>query len=387
MQHSKLLIVISFIIGMVFTGFQCSSTELTSAKLYIDQGNFDKALEMLQKDVEKNPKSDEGYFLMGHVFGELGELNKMVSSFDKSLTISDKFATQIGEQKAFHWANNFNKGVNNFQRGNDVADPDSATIFYDRSIKFFKDAALIEPDTADNYRNIAFVYLSADRIEEAIDPLKKLIGMQKSEDGYQYLGEIYYTLGANKNIDFINSANLQDSIDATAHFNNAIDVLEEGRNLYPKNTDILVSLSESYVGANKIEIAMDAFKASVEAEPGNQHFRYNYGVLLLNAERYEEAEEQFTKALEIDPDYENAIYNLGVNYVKWGAQLNNDAEEQGIISEDYKQKYELALPYLERVVELDPNNAQMWEILGKVYSVLGMQEEAANAFDNADQLR
>ena len=387
MQHSKLLIVISFIIGMVFTGFQCSSTELTSAKLYIDQGNFDKALEMLQKDVEKNPKSDEGHFLMGHVYGELGELGKMISAFDKSLAISDKFGIKIGEQKAYHWANNFNKGVNNFQRGNNVTDPDSATIFYDRSIKFFKDAALVEPDSADNYRNLAFVYLSAGKNEEAIDPLKELIETDKSEDGYQYLGDVYYTLGANKNIDFKNSTDLQDSIDAVAHFNNAIDVLEEGRNLYPENTDILVSLSESYIGANKIEVAMDAFKASVEADPNNQHFRYNYGVLLLNADRYEEAEEQFTKALEIDSEYENAIYNLGVNYVKWGAQLNLDAEEQGIISEDYKQKYELALPYLERVVDMDPTNGQMWEILGKVYSVLGMQDEAANAFDKADQLR
>ena len=387
MQHSKLLIVISFIIGMVFTGFQCSSTELTSAKLYIDQGNFDKALEMLQKDVEKNPKSDEGHFLMGHVYGELGELGKMISAFDKSLAISDKFGTKIGEQKGYHWANNFNKGVNNFQRGNNVTDPDSATIFYDRSIKFFKDAALVEPDSADNYRNLAFVYLSAGKNEEAIDPLKELIETDKSEDGYQYLGDVYYTLGANKNIDFKNSTDLQDSIDAVAHFNNAIDVLEEGRNLYPENTDILVSLSESYIGANKIEVAMDAFKASVEADPNNQHFRYNYGVLLLNADRYEEAEEQFIKALEIDSEYENAIYNLGVNYVKWGAQLNLDAEEQGIISEDYKQKYELALPYLERVVDMDPTNGQMWEILGKVYSVLGMQDEAANAFDKADQLR
>ncbi len=387
MQHSKLFIVISFIIGMVLTGFQCSSTELTSAKLYIDQDNFDKALEMLQKDVEKNPKSDEGYFLMGHVYGELGELGNMVSAFDKSLAISDKFATKIGDQKAFHWANNFNKGVSNFQRGNKTTDPDSATIFYDRAIKFFNDAALVEADSADNYRNLSFVYLSAGRTEEAIDPLKKLIEMEKSEDGYQYLGEVYYTLGANKNIDFTNSKNLQDSIDAVAHYNNAIDVLEEGRNLYPENTDILVTLSESYIGADKIDVAMDAFKASVEQDPGNQHFRYNYGVLLLNANRYEEAEEQFTKALEIDPDYENSIYNLGVTYVKWGTQMNDEAEEQGIISEDYKQKYELALPYLKRVVELDPTNGQMWEILGKVYSVLGMQEEAGNAFDKADQLR
>ncbi|RKY93904.1 MAG: hypothetical protein DRQ13_08875, partial [Ignavibacteriae bacterium] len=346
-----------------------------------------KALEMLEKDVEKNPKSDEGYYLMGHVYGELVDLEKMVSSFDKSLAISNKFEAKIGQQKAFHWGNNFNKGVSNFQRGNNTTDADSAKIFYERAIKFFKDAALVEADSADNYRNLSFVYLSAGMTEEAIEPLKKLIEMDQSEVGYQYLGELYYTLGANKNIDFENSNNAQDSIDALAYYNDAIDVLEEGRNLYPENTEILVSLSESYVGANKTEIAMDAFKASVEAEPNNQHFKYNYGVLLLNANRFEEAEEQFLKALEIDPDYENAIYNLGVTYVKWGVQINEEAEEQGVISEDYKQKYELALPYLEKVVELDPTNGQMWEILGKVYSVLGMQDEAANAFDKADQFR
>jgi tetratricopeptide (TPR) repeat protein len=387
MQHSKLLIVISFIIGMVFTGFQCSSTELTSAKLYIDQGNFDKALDMLQKDVEKNPKSDEGYYLMGHVYGEMGEVNKMVSSFEKSLAISDKFATQIGEQNAYHWYNNYSKGVSNLERGSNTNDPDSTTIFYDRSIKFFKDAALIEPDSSDNYHSISIAYLRAGRTEEAIDPLIKLIDMKQAEIGYQYLGLVYHTLGANKNIDFKNDNNPQDSIEAVAYFNNAIDVLEEGRNLYPENTDILATLSESYIGANKIDIAMDAFKANVELEPNNADFRYNYGVLLLNADMYEEAEEQFTKALEIAPDHENAIYNLGVTYVKWGTAMNEEAEEQGIISEDYKQKYLLARPYLERVVELDPTNGQMWEILGTVYSRLGMQQEAADAFDKADQLR
>jgi cytochrome c-type biogenesis protein CcmH/NrfG len=67
--------------------------------------------------------------------------------------------------------------------------------------------------------------------------------------------------------------------------------------------------------------------------------------------------------------------------------MNKEAEAQGVISEDYKQKYQSALPYLEIVVEKDPNNAQIWELLGKVYSVLGMNEDANNAFKKADELR
>ena len=44
MQSSKIIIVIALFLGIIFTGFECSSTELTSAKLYIQQKNYDKAL-------------------------------------------------------------------------------------------------------------------------------------------------------------------------------------------------------------------------------------------------------------------------------------------------------------------------------------------------------
>ena len=132
---------------------------------------------------------------------------------------------------------------------------------------------------------------------------------------------------------------------------------------------------------------MSSAEKLVEKDPMNKTYRYNYGVLLLNAEKYAEAETQLKKAIEIDPDYENAIYNLGVTYVKWGTAMNKEAEKQGVISEDYKQKYEAALPYLEKVVEKDPTNVAIWELLGKVYSVLGMKDDANNAFKKADELR
>ena len=76
-------------------GFQCSSTELTSARLYIQQKNFDRALEVLQDEVTKNPKSDEGYFLLGHVYGETGEMENMIDAYDKSMGISNKFSKEI----------------------------------------------------------------------------------------------------------------------------------------------------------------------------------------------------------------------------------------------------------------------------------------------------
>jgi predicted Zn-dependent protease len=223
--------------------------------------------------------------------------------------------------------------------------------------------------------------------EESVEPLQKLVELEKSEEGYQYLGDVYYALGANKMIDYKNSGNKEDSVEAVNYYNKTITLLEEGKKLYPDNSDMLVTLSNSYIGANKIEVAMTAFEEGVAKEPDNESYRYNYGVLLLGANRFAEAEEQFKKAIELKPDYDNAIYNLAVTYVKWGTEINKKAEEEGKMSDEYKQKYEQALPYLEKVTESDPENGQMWELIGKVYSVLGMQAEAEDAFKKADQLR
>ena len=387
MKNSKLLVLGMLFLGIMFLGFQCASTELTSAKLYIQQKNWDKAIETLNTEVTKNPKSDEGYFLLGTVYSEQDNIDKMIESFDKSLAISNKFQKNIEEYKAFQWANNFNRGVSLFQRGSKVTDKDSTKMYYDMAIDSYNKAIALEPDSGETYRNLAFVYLTSGKTEESVEPLTKLVEIEQAEEGYQYLGEVYYTLGFNLMNEFKFSKNPQDSIKAMDYYAKSIASLEEGLAKYPENSDMQVARTSAYIGAGRIAEAITASKILVDNEPDNKIYRYNYGVLLLNAERYPEAETQLLEALKIDPEYENAIYNLGVTYVKWGTAMNKEAEQQGTISEDYKKKYEAALPYLEKVVEKDATNVAIWELLGKVYSVLGMQDDATNAFNQADKLR
>ena len=56
MKHSKLFVLAFLMLSLVLVGYQCGSTEITSAKLYIQQKNYDKAVEVLQKEITKNPK-------------------------------------------------------------------------------------------------------------------------------------------------------------------------------------------------------------------------------------------------------------------------------------------------------------------------------------------
>lgn len=380
MKNSKLFVAVFLVLGMMFMGYQCGSTEITSAKLYIQQKNYAKAIEVLQKEIAKNPKSDEGYYLLGYVYGEQSNFKDMVAAYNKSLDISNAFEKNINDSKKYFWAQAYNRGVNYYQKGIKTTDPDSAKIDFDKSIADFESSIMIEPDSADTYRNLAFVHLSKGDNQAAIEPLTKLIEKNKGVDGYKFLGEIYYVNGTNFKAQ-------GDTVAALAEFDKAIKVLNDGLKLYPNDSDILLTLSNAYIGANRTTEAIEPFKKGVAAEPENKYYRYNYGVLLLGIDDFAGAEQQFKKAIEIDPDYENAIYNLGVTYIKWGNYLNKKADEEGKLNEEYKTKYQDALPYLERAVQMKEATSQTWEFLGRIYSVLGMNDKADAAFKTADEMR
>ncbi len=379
MKYPKILLILAVFLGFTFMGYQCGSTELTSAKLYIQQKNYDKAMDLLEQEVQKNPKSDEGYYLLGVVYGEKEEYSKMAEAYDKSLSISKNFKDNIDQSRQYYWATLFNRGVKSYQSGVNAQEEDSSQVHFSKAANYFEDAIEIIPDSADTYKNLAFVYMNQGKYDKAVEPLRTLINKEKSVEAYQYLGEILYEQG--------NKIKESDSSAALKSYNEAISILEEGRKTYPNEPKLLLALSNSYIAANKLDVAKDVFKAGVDAEPDNKYYRYNYGVLLLGANEFAEAEKQFLKAIEIDPDYENALYNLGVTYVKWGTTLNELADEKGETSTEYKDKYRMALPHLEKAAQMKPDDAGLWELLGKVYTVLSMQDDAMNAFNKADELR
>ncbi len=379
MQKTKYLITAILVSYLAFVGFSCGSTELTSAKLYIQQKNYPKAIEVLKKEVAKNPKSDEGYYLLGVIYGEQENYDEMLDAFNKSLEASKVYEKDINSQKKYYWANNFNKGVSYFQKANKTSAEDSSKVFYDKSIEAFETAVKIAPDSVDSYKNLAFVYLASGQNDKAVPHLKKVIEKTKSEDAYRFLGEIYY----NKGKELVST----DEKEAMKYFDMTISLLEEAKQLYPANTDILQILSNAYISSHRADMAIDKFKEGIEKDPKNKYYRYNYGVLLLGKNDFAAAEEQFKKAIEIDPEYKNAIYNLGVTYVKWGAMLSKKEDENTDVKTGYKEKYKAALPYLEKVLTYNDKDATLWELLGKVYAILGMNDKATEAFNKADSLK
>jgi len=310
-----------------------------------------------------------------------------LENFDQASKVGKKFEKDIQQNRAYHWATSFNKGVAFYNRASKTADKDSTKNFVGLAARQFEYSTLCEPDSLIGYENLTYAYISMGEQEKAVAPMKKMIEVKGSAENYAMLGELYLNEGIKVNNEFLKNKNSQDSVKAFSYYDKAITVLEKGRDIYPEDGNILLLLSNSYINANKIEVAMDAFKAGVQTEPENKYYRYNYGVLLLNDLQFAEAEAQFKKAIEIDPEYTNAIYNLGVTYFRWGLQIRDLAEKQEIESDEYKDKLRLAMPYLEKYLEIGEEDAALWELMGKIYANLGLTEKSNDAFTKADALK
>ncbi|MCL5267942.1 MAG: tetratricopeptide repeat protein [Bacteroidetes bacterium] len=185
-------------VGFAFVGFQCSSAELTSAKLYMQRSEWAKAEEQLLKDVKINPQDEEGWYLLGRVRAEKGNFPGMLDAFQQALKISKVHAKEIHDVTAHYWVQSYNTGTKLLQGARD------SSSFYPKAVAEFKTAVLLEPDSAMSYRGLAYTYLNMGATDSAITPLSTLWSRSKDEEAGKFLGEIYFENGEKLKEDFEN---------------------------------------------------------------------------------------------------------------------------------------------------------------------------------------
>ena len=369
-----------------FTAFECASAELTGAKMYLQQKQYDKAKETLLKEVEKNPKSDEGWFLLGGLYSDEGNVPEMLNAFDKSLAISKKYELQIIDFKRYTWQTSFNKGVNFFNSAVKTTAPDSMNIFFEKAISQFNNSILCEPDSSIGYENIAASYLNMGKTDESIPVLQKLVDMGKPAFSFSRLGQIYLMKGANLMDSYYSGKNPSDSTNALEFYNKAISVLQKGRAAYPNDAEILLQLGNAYYSSNKLDIAEESFKSLSEKNPDNKQIKYAYGVVLLKSKKYEEATKVLAEVIAMDPENLDANYNLAAAYISWGNDLREIAIKKESDDKSYLEKFKATIPYLEKYVQVKPE-AKVFISLGQVYANLGMKDKAEEAFKKAEQYK
>jgi len=385
MRRTLPLLLLLAVVGFFSTtGFQCGSAEITSAKLYMQQSQWEKAEQSLLKELAKNPKSEEAWFLLGQTRLELKDYKGMNEAYTRALSISDVHKAEIGRNRLAIWAKLYNDGVAAYNLGKD--DPAQ----YEKAVEDFDIAISLCPDSAGTYYVAALTHYAMENHAAAKNHLELSLERDPTDaNAASFLGQLYYMEGLQKD-------EAKDTVGALASFEKAAQAFEVAYQAEPGNTDNITSLIDAYERADQSDKAMALTREAVEKDPENKIFRYAYGVFLLKQEDFAGSIEQFEKAVEIDPEYDDATYNLGVAYLNWGVKLKAEADKKAEeaaaagkeIKEDrsYQDKFRSSIPYLEKSAEARQDDAVLWQQLGKVYANLNMVEKSQAAFERFDAI-
>ncbi|HTX99263.1 MAG TPA: tetratricopeptide repeat protein [Bacteroidota bacterium] len=369
------------------TGFQCGSAETTSAKLYMQQKQWDKAEQSLAKAVVKNEKDEEAWYLLGSVRLELKNYMGMNEAYNRALQISDAHKAEISRNRLATWGSMFNEGVRLYNGGMQ----DSSK--YTAALDSFRVAIAMEPDSANTYYVAGLCSYAKKDYDGAISLLSTCLEKDpKSADAARLLGSVHYQI-AN---DYLNAKN---ESAAQNEFLKAIPPFEKAYELEPDSTVNITNLIDVYDRTKNSDKALALTDGAVTKNPNNKFFRYAYGVFLLKQDKFPQSIEQFSKAIEIDPNYSDARYNLGVAYLNWGVSMRKESTEkaeadqkkagkgkQVKLDDSYLEKFKLALPYLEKSSEVRPDDAALWQQLGRLYAIINQPDKSKAAFERADKL-
>lgn len=183
------------------------------------------------------------------------------------------------------------------------------------------------------------------------------------------------------------------NIDSTFHrqaliyYDSAATAFETVKGVDPKDSENLNMLLQAYVKSGNIKEAIATFRTAITNDPNNKVNHYILGILLRTDGEYQPAIDEFKTALTMDPNYSDATYDIGATLYNWGVDILKQADAKNVEDNSYKQKFQEAVPYLEKVSESKKDDPMVFETIGTIYARLGQGEKARKVFEEADWLR
>ncbi|MDX2002204.1 MAG: tetratricopeptide repeat protein [Chitinophagales bacterium] len=212
---------------------------------------------------------------------------------------------------------------------------------------------------AENSRYLAAVTADAiGKTEEAKKLFLKLVETKYDKIYiYKKLGEIYTK---------------QDSTQQ------ALSILEKGIAAYPDSVSLTIDKLNIYLVSGRQTEAIDIMNLAIKQDPKNAQLYFvlanTYGKMKDEAN----AIANYNKAIEVDPKYSDAYNNLGAIYIDKANALVEKMSDPKMPDAQYQKMdaerlayLKQALPYLEKALQLKPDNVNIMDALKMIYAKMG----------------
>jgi predicted Zn-dependent protease len=212
--------------------------------------------------------------------------------------------------------------------------------------------------------------------------LEKQIDANPSADAYSALGQLIVMEGNR-----LKKEGKQEA--AAAKYDEALTLLNRASTAFPDDADLNNELLNTYIAADRVTEAVEKFQTYADDNAQDAGAQYAAGTAMLQVNKFESAATYLKKSLDIDPNNESAMYNICVAYLRLGIGIRDadDSTDPEAEQQDYKSIIRNAIPYLQSLLDRQPDNASNWDLAGKIYATIGMTKEAGEAYEKADALR
>ena len=379
--------------------------ELKQAQKLIDQEFYSEALNLLNTSKDFILSSDKKYhaqyyFLNGWALKENSDYLASVNSLKKSMEIErslrqKKYIENANILMQQAEADLVNSAVEDNKNGN----------FKSASVKLY-DAYLMNPEKDDNINYLYFSASSAVNSKDydtALEYYAKLKEMDYTGVVSEYfvtpvetnieekVSETEYNLFKNSK-DYTNQrvgkteSRLPEIVKNIAliyvqkgEVDLAISAIKEARAINPDDVNLLLSEADLYIKLGDREKFKELMKLAVQKDPDNAILYYNLGVINGEQGEFDEAKKFYLKSLELDPSYTATYLNL-VGLILEGEgpiveEMNklvtsrkaSDLDKYDQLEEKRVGLYKECLPYLEKLIEIDPANIEAIKTAKNIY--------------------
>jgi Tfp pilus assembly protein PilF len=282
---------------------------------------------------------------------------------------NQKFIDKITLDRNRFWSQTFNKGVDNVKRDS-----------LQGAIDEFNNCVAIDPSRSEAHKNIAYVNERMENFDGAVKAYEEVLRITPQDTVIMiHLGRLYML---------------------TKQQEKTIELMDKVLAIDPDNVDAISQKAMAYDYLEQSDKAFEAYQEALARRPDDPDLRFNFGRLYFMRDDYENAILQFEKVLEINPDDLESNVNIANSYLSLAQNVltkyreMTDKELSKVPEKEIKEKknlekeyYSKSVPYLEKAVQVKPDDAVLWNNLGVAYVNAGMEEKGKAAFDKSEALK
>lgn len=176
----------------------------------------------------------------------------------------------------------------------------------------------------------------------------------------------------------------------------ALVAIEEAKKENPDDIAIIQAEADLHYRLGNIEKYSDLMKKAVKQDPNNANLHYNLGVSAEQLGDIKTAQKYYKQAIELDPEMENAYINMATTTLSKEREIVEEMNSLGTskadnkkyqkLNEEKKQYYSDALPFLEKAIEINPQNVGAMKTMMNIYYQLGKDEKAKEIKSRIDEI-